>query len=262
MPAATALDAPASDTALKAIDTRLRPLEAWRAFRRLMNNPGDTREVFTIFRALRGASGVKAFRRFAASPTGAGILARQPSLLAALSDRAALAKLPEGSVGRAYLAFVEEENLSAEGLVEASRVSDWDTDAAPEAMDFFRKRMRDSHDLNHILTGYGRDPLGELCLLAFMYRHTRNPGMAFMVVMAWSRLPPVARAAVKEGWRNGAKARWFQDLDYEALLPRSLADVRAELGIAAPAAYAALMTPEFLGRMQAQREAVIGKKAA
>ena len=34
-------------------------------------------------------------------------------------------------VGRAYLAFMEEENLSAEGLVEASRVSDWDTDQVP-----------------------------------------------------------------------------------------------------------------------------------
>ena len=49
------------------VDTRLHPIQAWRAFRRLMASPGDTRQVFAIFRALRGGSGLKAFRRFAAS---------------------------------------------------------------------------------------------------------------------------------------------------------------------------------------------------
>ena len=189
------------------VDTRLHPIQAWRAFRRLMASPGDTRQVFAIFRALRG--------------------------------------LPDGSVGRAYLAFMEEENLSADGLVEASRTADWDTDVVPPEMDFFRRRMRDSHDLTHILTGYGRDPLGELCLLAFRYRHTRNLGMAFMVAMSWPRVPEIAKAAVKEGWRNGAKATWFQNLDFEALLGRNLAEVRAELGIAPPKAYQALRTPAY-----------------
>lgn len=233
------------------IDTSLHPIQAWRAFRRLQATR-DTREIFAIFRALRGGSGVKAFRRFAASETGAGILARGPSLLAALSDRAALARLPEGSVGRAYLAFMEEENLSAEGLVEASRVADWDTDQVPPEMDFFRKRMRDAHDLTHILTGYGRDPLGELSLLAFMYRHTRNLGMAFVVMMSWSRLPAAARDAVKQGWRHGGQSRWFSDLDFEGLLARPLDEVRAELGIQPPTAYRALMTPAFKAKMAAR----------
>ena len=29
------------------------------------------------------------------------------------------------------------------------------------------ERLRDIHDLFHVITGYGRDALGELCLLAF-----------------------------------------------------------------------------------------------
>ncbi len=244
-----------SQTDFSGIDTRLHPIQAWRAFRRLMANGEDTGQIFAIFRALRGGSGIKAFKRFAASPTGADLLMRQPSLLAALSDRAALARLPEGSVGRAYLAFMEEENLSAEGLVEASRGSDWDTDRVPPAMDFYRKRMRDAHDLTHILTGYGRDPMGEFCLLAFMYRHTRNLGMAFVVMMAWSRLPVAARAAVKQAWRHGGQARWFPELHFEALLPRPLADVRVELGIQPPTAYRALMTPEFKAMMAARKAA-------
>ena len=77
------------------IDTRLRPFEAVRAVRRLMANPEDTSQVFTIFRALRGKSGIKAFRRFAASPTGIEVLREKRQLLATLSDRTRLAAMPE-----------------------------------------------------------------------------------------------------------------------------------------------------------------------
>jgi ubiquinone biosynthesis protein Coq4 len=73
-----------------------------------------------------------------------------------------------------------------------------------------------------------------------MYNHSRNLGMLLIVVMSWSRLPPAARRAVIEGWRNGRKARWFQDQDFEALLPRPLDEVRRALGIADPIRYRAV----------------------
>lgn len=222
-----------------ASDTRLRPLEAVRAVRRLFADPGDTRQIFAIFRAMRGRSGIRAFRRFAASPTGSAVLRQRRRLLDSLTDRAALAALPQGSVGRFYFDFMEEEKLSADGLVQASQ--DWDQDSVPPDFALYRERMRDAHDLTHVLTGYGRDPLGELCLLAFMYAHSRNLGMALIVAMSWPRLPHIARQAVIEGWRHGGKARWLQDQDFEALLPRPLDEVRRELGIAAPLRYRAIM---------------------
>ncbi|HEY4078471.1 MAG TPA: Coq4 family protein [Rhizomicrobium sp.] len=222
-----------------ATDTRLRPLTAIRAVRALKANPEDTSQIFVIFRALRGRSGEHIFRRFAASPTGQTILREKRNLLPMLENRAALAALPNGSMGRAYLDFMEQENLSAAGLVAASQ--SWEQDAVPSDVDLFRNRMRDAHDLTHILTGYGRDPLGELCLLAFMNRHSKNPGQLLIVAMSWTRLPKAARAAVLQAWRNGAKARWFQNLDYETLLARLLDEVRRELNIPAPTRYRAAM---------------------
>ena len=219
-----------------ASDTRLHPLEAVRAVSRLFAT-GDTKEIFTIFRALRGRSGVRAFSRFCASPTGSAVLRERRRLLDTLTDRARLAALPQGSVGRTYFDFMEEENLSAEGLVQASQ--NWDHDPVPPDFALYRERMRDAHDLTHVLTGYGRDPLGEICLLAFMYAHSRNLGMALIVAMGWPRLPPAGRRAVTEGWRNGRKTRWLQDQDFEALLPRPLQAVRRELGIADPLRYRA-----------------------
>jgi ubiquinone biosynthesis protein COQ4 len=222
------------------IDTRLHPIEALRAVGRLLNNPDDTQQVFAIFRAMRGTTAVRAFKRFAASPAGADLLRRRPSLLATLKDRIALAALPEGSVGRTYLAFVEREHLSADGLVMASG-ENWDNASLSADMDFYLSRMRDAHDLNHILTGYGRDPLGETCLLAYMYAHTGNRGAAMIVGMSLLKMDKTMRAAVFEAWRNGRKAVWFQNQDFETLLARPLDDVRNDLEIVAPVQYQAIV---------------------
>ena len=108
------------------IDTSLRPFEAVRAVRRLLADPDDTAQVFAIFRAMRGKSGLRAFRRFAASPTGAQVIREKRRLLDTLSDRADLAALPDASVGRSYFNFMEEEQLTADGLVAASQ--NWEND--------------------------------------------------------------------------------------------------------------------------------------
>lgn len=221
------------------IDTSFRPLEAIRAVRRLQADPQDTTQVFIIFRALRGKSGVKTFRRFAASATGAQVLKEKRALLDTLSDRTRLAGLPAESFGRRYFDFMEKEQLTAEGLVQASQ--NWENEPVPPEVELFRARMRDAHDLNHVLTGYGRDRLGELCLLAFMHAHNRNAGALLIVLMTLKRLPGAARRAVFEAWRNGRKAQWLQGQDYEALLPRPLSEVRRDINIADPVRYRAVM---------------------
>jgi ubiquinone biosynthesis protein COQ4 len=219
-----------------AIDTRLQPLTAIRATRLLIAT-GDTRQIFVILRAMRGKSGTRAFRRFAKSPVGQTILKERRDLFPVLTDRAALRKLPEGSLGRAYLAFMEAEDLSAQALVAASQ--SWEQDPVPPDIELFRTRMRELHDVSHVVTGYGRDTLGELCLLTFTYRQFGNLGRVMIVAMAWSKIPKPARAAVFEAWRNGKSCHWLGDQDWEALLARPLEEVRRDLSITPPLLYQA-----------------------
>ena len=47
----------------------------------------------------------------------------------------------------------------------------------------YHERQRDAHDLWHVSTGYGRDPLGELCLLAVTWRQLGNPGILLMSII-------------------------------------------------------------------------------
>jgi ubiquinone biosynthesis protein COQ4 len=226
--------------AQSALDTRLRPLEAVKAVRRLMADPEDTRQVFLILRAMRGRSGIRLFHRFQKSDMGARILEERRGLFATLSNSDALTALPAGSLGRTYQGFMAEENLSPEGLVAPSQAYRDDVVTADVAL--FRDRMRDMHDLTHTLTGYGRDPLGELCLLAFMYSHTGNLGMALIVLMGFARLESgAARRAVIEAWRHGRKARWFADMDWEAMLPEQLDSLRRRFAVAEPKAYRAVV---------------------
>jgi len=217
------------------LDTRLRPIEAVKAVRRLMEDPEATQEVFIILRAMRGRSGITLFNRFRQSAMGASILAEKRSLFAALSDGAALAAMPMGSLGRDYHRFMASENLSPEGLVAPSQA--FRDDQVSQDVALFRDRMRDMHDLTHTLTGYGRDPLGELCLLAFMYAHTGNLGMALIVLMGFSRLESRApRRAVIEAWRH-----CVADMDWEAMLPQQLDVLRRRFNIIEPMAYRAVM---------------------
>ncbi|HJU16380.1 MAG TPA: Coq4 family protein, partial [Stellaceae bacterium] len=213
---------------------RIHPIVALRALRGLLRDREDTRQAFLLVEALRGKTGLRQFARFRASEGGRALLARRPSLLSALSDRARLAGMPPDSLGRAYLDFVSAENLSAEGLVEASKIL-----AAPppdEAMTWFRARNREMHDLLHVTAGYGRDPLGEACVLAFTFAQSRSPGAAVIATVgAWRNLRRLkslrAPGAVWEAYRQGRRAAWVVAADWENLLAQPLETVRANLQI-------------------------------
>jgi ubiquinone biosynthesis protein COQ4 len=219
----------------------LHPWTAWRSVRTLIANPDSTGEVFKIIEALKGASLARAVVRLRASPDGADLLHRKPDLLPLLSDRDALRAMPAGSLGRAYLEFVESQYLSADGLVAASEEAPRRSERDPEER-WLADRLRDIHDLQHVLCGYGRDEQGELCLLAFMRAQTPNRGIAFIVFMAqrrWRQEAPQLDTArcVAEGRRNGETAHWLAAVQWEQRLAEPLERLRTELAIQPPGEY-------------------------
>lgn len=220
---------------------RIRPVEALRALRTLTRNPDDTGQVFRILRAL--PAGDRTFRRFRRSPSGQRLLAERPDLLAALNDRDALRALPPGSLGRSYVEFVASEQISAGGLVEASSEGA-DPDRWIDAEHrYVGERLRDMHDLWHVVTGYGRDLLGEAALLAFTFAQTRTPGIGVIVGHAlWKARGDFApaRPIIWQGFRRGLRAEWLPAQPWEQLLPEPLEDVREQLRVGPPPAYSQL----------------------
>jgi ubiquinone biosynthesis protein COQ4 len=222
---------------------RLHPIAALRAVRNLMSNREDTHQVFLLIEALRGKTTLRQFARFRQTETGRAVLGENRRLLDRLSDRASLAALPAGTLGRAYYDFMAAENLSAEGLVEASRI---ERPPASDDVTLFRERGREMHDLLHVVTGYGRDPLGEACLVAFTYAQNRLKGLAVIAVFAARRIArsrpgqPVRRA-VFEGYRHGRSAGWLPGADWEALLAQPVDAIRAQFAVKPPTYYRTIL---------------------
>jgi ubiquinone biosynthesis protein COQ4 len=219
----------------------MRPIAAARAIRRVFANPDATEHVFEVIDALQGPNLKRIRARLRRSDSGRRLLETRPNLLPLLSDREALRALPEGSLGRAYLAFVESEGISADGLVEASE------GARRRGTDgeflWIKDWLRDTHDLWHAVLGYKGDLVGESALLAFSHYETGNLGVGAIAALAWLKLGRVtdprlgARATVRGGRRLAKKAAWFLEVPWHEWLGRPLEEVRLDVGVTGPVQY-------------------------
>ncbi|MEK9542572.1 MAG: Coq4 family protein, partial [Luminiphilus sp.] len=145
------------------------------------------------------------------------------------------------SIGRAYYNFVHGENLSADGLIASSKVAR-DYSGFSEDERWTADRLRDIHDLQHVMTGYGRDPVGELSLLAFMTTQVPNRGIDFIIRMARRKyrkeMPDLdIDQLLDEGRQLGQQAAWMPAIPWEQRLAQPLERVRNELGFQPPQHY-------------------------
>lgn len=205
---------------------------ALRAARALSRDPDDTRHVFTLIESLSWRSNERIVRGCRRSETGRRLLAERPEILPRLCDRAALAALPEGSLGRAYLRFVDAEGISADGLVAASIEGQKGLHAPGSETAYVGQRMRDTHDLWHTVTGYKGDLIGEVALLSFSNAQIWNPGVAVVVAVGVLKIREarVARAIASARLR-GMRARWLPAAPWEELLALPLEEVRRRLRV-------------------------------
>ena len=185
-------------------------------------------------RSANGANG-----RIARRLDGAPLLRERPDILAQLTDRELLRRMPTNSLAHAYLRFVESEGITAEGLRDASVQAE--RYEGPADIELVRKRMRDTHDLWHAVLGYRGDVLGEAAVLAFTFAQTRNPALGVLVLVGLTKLrSPEARRLILGGYTRGLRSKWFPAQVWETLPPLPIDDVRCRLGVGAAPHYVAV----------------------
>jgi len=212
---------------------------ALRALRTLIRDPDQTDQAFVFLQVAGSRNDERIHRRFLADPRGARLVAERPSLARALSDRAALAALPPASFGRAYLDYVEGNGFDPVGLSQLRKQA-YLADFPP--LDAERDWMYDrgalTHDLWHVLSGYGTDELGEATLLWFSLAQFGGFANLLLAVAAavvtWTSAGPAWPLYLRKAWRRGRRAVWLVPVPYEELLSRPLDEVRASLAIDAP----------------------------
>jgi ubiquinone biosynthesis protein COQ4 len=234
---------------------RFRPLEALSALRALKANPDDTAQVFKIISALSGGARQRVLRRLRETPVGKRLMREQKALAPLLEDRARLRSLPEGSLGREYLAFCERHNITASGLIAASEQAVANEQYSREER-LVQARMRDAHDLWHVVLGYQTDLVGEACVLAFTLAQTRNPAIGLIVTSAFFNDygdKRMRRRLMAKALLRGLRSSWFPEADWETLLARPLAEVRRELRAGTPPAYEPLWSREAASELSPAR---------
>ena len=220
-----------------------RPIKAWKHMQRLIADKEDTAQVFHIIQALNGDSSRRDFQKFLQSPKSREFIERNTFLPDVLDDHAPLKRLPKGTVGRTYVDFMEREGLTAHGLVNESMAQRELHDQYDDDLLWYSNRLRDTHDMYHILTGYGRDALGEASLLGFTHSQHGGMGVSFIAYMGGRQIskaaPKSARVkdVIAEGRQNGKLAKRLIETDIEAILDQPLHEVREKLNIVEPVLY-------------------------
>ncbi len=217
--------------------------KAWRHFKELIKDKENTAEVQPIFEALPWRGVYDAALAFLGTERGQAIRKSEPSLVTLLDDHAALRQMPAGSLAHVYCDFMEREGLSAQGLVDELNKYRRSDQYFNDQVDWYFCRMRDTHDLLHVLSGFGRDALGEQCVLAFTYG--QQPALAhlflgyagaFEIAKRATVKVPVFRA-VREAQRLGTLCPRLVEMPIRELLAMSLEDARRHLGITEPRYY-------------------------
>ncbi|KWV92855.1 Coq4 family protein [Erythrobacter sp. YT30] len=219
------------------------PLKVLHHFGKLVEDKEDTEQVFHIIEAVKGKKSHKQARDFILSEEGQRFLRAETDIPGMLDDHARWADLPENSVGKRYMAFMKREGLTAAGLVEESHKFSPPENRPQDQTQWYFNRLRDTHDLFHVLTGYGRDALGEACLLGFSYSQNHNRGVQFIAFAAARQMKKVTGTsaplytAVREGQRLGAAAAKLAHMDVEAVMAEDIDAARERLRIGKPVLY-------------------------
>jgi ubiquinone biosynthesis protein COQ4 len=150
--------------------------------------------------------------------------------LAPPPDLTALAQLPPGSLGHAFAEHIRITGFDP-NYYRALPITD---DAS-----YILTRLRQTHDLWHLVTGLGSDVKGELGLQAFCLAQIRIPLPILLIAGGLLRtlltVPEELGDTLEQiaiGYRMGAKAKPFLAQKWEAEWDKPLTQWREELGIA------------------------------
>lgn len=196
----------------------------------MLRNPEGTESVFDIedgLKDIKAADGV--VTRVTKDPQVTALMKER--YLAESVDIEALEKMPEDSLGHAFARHILDHGFDPDYY----RRIDVETD-----LDWVMMRMRQTHDIWHVVTGIATDRLGELAVKGFELSQTWRPLAAVITcggMMRYLMKDPEqlgdAMTHISHGYQLGRVAKPFLAQKWEQAWERPLAEWRQELGLPA-----------------------------
>lgn len=194
----------------------------------LLINPGNTLSVYDIEDGLRNGKASQLSFNFIKSQPGVKEII-QERYLATLPSLETLARYPENSLGYCLAAYLKKFNFTPD-FYRSLEVKD--------DLSYLYLRRRQTHDIWHIITGFGTDPASELGLKAFELAQTRSP--MSVIILAGGLLRTILKTPeqlvevldrIAVGYRMGVNAKSFLAQKWEDRWQKPVAQWRKELGV-------------------------------
>jgi len=202
-------------------------LKAVKGFMIFANNPNQTEAVFDMADGLRQTDLYQQLIEYAHSqPAVAAII--QERYFAPSVDLEQLLNCPQNSLGYRYAAAMQQAGLQPDFYRSIAIEDDYS---------YIAMRMRQTHDVWHIITGFSTDLAGEVGLQAFSLAQIRSP-LAVAIITASiayalkSSIPlnPLVEK-MQQGWWMGANAHPFLAQKWEEGWEKPLSEWRTTLKV-------------------------------
>jgi ubiquinone biosynthesis protein Coq4 len=194
---------------------------------RLIQDSTDLQSVFAINDSLRNTEAMVACIQYLESiPEVAELMAER--YVAPNPDLEALAQLPPDSLGYQYA------NMLIQGGFKAVFFPQLPSD---DPLDYVRLRVRQTHDIWHVVTGFGTDELGEIAVQAFGLAQMHYPTAALILlsgVISAIKHPENfehTTQKISEGYNLGQHARPFLGQKWELAWEKPVAQWRTDLNV-------------------------------
>jgi len=216
-----------------------RPVQWKRLFENLKKlHDGDESEVldaaFSVGDSIGGMSDERQLARFIRTPEGQDLWAQRVCLTDALADHGALAELPDGSLGRAFLDFCVRHGINSRALVEHQHAMSRDYAGLDPLRRWFNDRLVVMHDLWHVLAGYDATQAGESALMCFQVSHRFNDRALPIFIAMSIASGNITRRNAWEAIQCGRRAKMIVNAPLEELLSRPLSEARRRFDIEPP----------------------------
>ncbi len=210
----------------------LSPVDRWtkalRALARVMKNPDETDQVLLFSNYVNAGTMGKRLAKFYADPRGAQLYAEHRAIDSHTVDLDELAALPAGTLGHAYASFLRARGFTPDVFEgPPPGVSD------PRAS-YLIQRVRQTHDLWHVVTGHDTNPSGEIALQAFTFGQLGAPSTFILSTFGTLRVlreQPTLPRDVLAAFLAGRRAESLITFPWEDHWATPLTEVRAMLGL-------------------------------
>jgi ubiquinone biosynthesis protein Coq4 len=212
------------------LPTLVRWQRALRALARVMKNPEETDQVLVFSTLANAGQYGERLHRFFDDPRGQRLYRERRAIDSHTIDLDAFAALPAGTLGHAYAMFMRSHGLTPD--VFDGRPADVRDDRAA----YLIQRMRQTHDLWHVVTNAETDPAGEVALQAFTYAQMHAPSSGILAALGTLRTLRYSREVVRDVidmYRLGRSAAPLALFPWEDHWATPLSDVRRLLGLPA-----------------------------